>query len=306
VQPAAGKSRPASGQAAPETSRPAGPAATASRHEAAACGIPEKSKEAHAEARAATAPRPAAPADAAAAAASPAAAEPLAEAGKPVRHAAAGSKAEAAAHGAREAAPAAPVAAPPSGDASGERGDAAPGAPPQPYFAAAAEPARRADGAAAFAPIAETAPAPPDFAPLHEQVAMRLVTLPDGAHEVALQLSPENLGNLRIDLKLSGGRMDAVVRAENPEAREALLRDVPALREALASGGITLSSFDVSLSGGSYADQQAPRQAGGWEAGQGHRPRRDGEAESAAGAFRPGRAASQQEAAGAAGGHWIA
>jgi flagellar hook-length control protein FliK len=101
--------------------------------------------------------------------------------------------------------------------------------------------------------------------------------------------------------------MDATVRAENPEAREALLRDLPALREALASNGIVLSSFDVSLSGhGSSAEQQAPRQAAGWETGQGHRPRRESEQDASNPGFRPDRGTSRADSAGAAGGHWIA
>lgn len=278
--------------------------APGSRLEGPVTGSTEAAAEPRGAAVAASAPRPV---DPSASPAPAAAADALAAADRPTRHAAATAKADASSHGVREAASAAPVAPAHPGDPSGERNDAAAGSTPQPFFAAAAEPARRADGVAPFAPLSDAAPgAPPDFAPLHEQVGMRLSTLPDGAHEVSLQLSPENLGNLRIDLKLSGGRMDAVVRAESPEAREALLRDIPALREALASSGITLSSFDVSLAGGNSPEQHAPRQAGGWETGQGHRSRREGDAESAPGGFRPGRGTSQNETAGAAGGHWIA
>jgi flagellar hook-length control protein FliK len=301
----AGKPQSAPVQPMPDTAKAAAPAATGTRQDTPAAGVFETPAGHHSRIVSSTAPRPA---DPQASAAPAAVADPLVAADKPKRNDVGGAKAEAAAHGHRETAASVPVTAPPAGDPSGERRDAAAGESPQPFFVQGADPARRADFAATIAKPSETAPdAPPDFTPLHEQVGMRLATLPDGTHEIALQLSPENLGNLRIDLKLSGGRMDATVRAENPEAREALLRDIPALREALATSGITLSSFDVSLTGGgSFAEQQAPRQAGGWETGQGHRPRHDGEADSAAGGFRPGRATPQSEAAGGAGGHWIA
>ncbi|HEY3490023.1 MAG TPA: flagellar hook-length control protein FliK [Candidatus Deferrimicrobiaceae bacterium] len=193
-----------------------------------------------------------------------------------------------------------------SGSSSGERGEARPDTAPNPFFAQAA-PATKAAETVSFGLVAETAAPPaPDPLPVHEQVSMRLSTLPDGLHEVTLRLSPEQLGDLRIDLKLNGGRMDAVVRAESQDAREALLRDVPALREALASNGITLSSFDVSLSsGGQTADQNAPRQMGGWETGQGHRPQRESEPDAGSGGFRPVRP-SVGENLGGTPGHWIA
>lgn len=208
--------------------------------------------------------------------------------------------------GARESASTPPPFASFTGNPGGEPSDSPRGGDAQPFLAAA-QTVHRAEPASTFSTVSE-APrtAPPDFAPLHEQVTARLATLPDGAHEVALRLSPEHLGDLQIDLRLSGGRMDATVRAENPEAREALLRDVPALREALATNGITLSSFDVSLSGGgNLADQRAPQQAGAWEQGSGNRQRNGGGAEAQTPDPRTGRVQHDPSAAGA-GGHWIA
>ncbi len=210
---------------------------------------------------------------------------------------------------ARETVSAAAHPAPDPGNASADRHDLPhSGADsPQPFIGTAGA-AHRSESTFSVGngPDAAAAGAP-DFAPLHEQVRMRLSTLPDGAHEVALTLAPENLGKLQIDLKLSGGRMDAVVRAENPEAREALIRDLPALREALASSGIILSSFDVSLSGsGNPPEQQAARQATGWEMAQGNRSRQDSGEEKMAGGFRPGRTASQTGIDNGSPTHWIA
>jgi flagellar hook-length control protein FliK len=233
-------------------------------------------------------------------------ADPASTAAKPAHRETSTRQAGAESLAGREAATGATLPPNPSGSSSGERGEARQETAPNPFFAQAAHPTKTAE-TVSFGSVAEAA-APPaaDPLPVHEQVSMRISTLPDGLHEVTLRLSPEQLGDLRIDLKLNGGRMDAVVRAESQDAREALLRDVPALREALASNGITLSSFDVSLSGGGQApDQNAPRQMGGWETGQGHRPQRESEPDAGSGGFRPVRP-SVVENLGGTPGHWIA
>jgi hypothetical protein len=173
-------------------------------------------------------------------------------------------------------------------------------------LAGAATGSRRAvDAAAAGTPEEAPKTAPPDAPPVHEQLRFRLSGLPDGTHEVEIRLSPETLGDLKIDLRIHGGSMDAAVRAATPEAREALLREAPALREALASGGITLNSFDVSLSGGqNFGDTPASR-AGRWDGPGGRREHGGGGGqEAAAGNLRADRIAPDS-LAGAAG-HWIA
>lgn len=76
---------------------------------------------------------------------------------------------------------------------------------------------------------------------------MKLTPMPDGEHTVEMRLSPERLGALEIELRIGSGRMDASLRADNPEARALLLREEPALREALRNAGVTLSSYHVFL-----------------------------------------------------------
>ena len=92
--------------------------------------------------------------------------------------------------------------------------------------------------------------------PLHEQVAMKMTPLPDGAHDVEIRLTPEHLGKLKIELHIDSGRMDASVHADNIEARTLLLREEPALREALRNAGVTLSSFNVALSGEAWRERK--------------------------------------------------
>jgi len=101
--------------------------------------------------------------------------------------------------------------------------------------------------AAATAYRSTPAPAEAPHSPLFEQLSMKLAPMPDGEHTVEMRLSPERLGALEIELRIGSGRMDASLRADNPEARALLLREEPALREALRNAGVTLSSYHVSL-----------------------------------------------------------
>ncbi len=85
---------------------------------------------------------------------------------------------------------------------------------------------------------------------------MKMTPLPDGAHDVEIRLNPEHLGNLKIELHIDSGRMDASLHADTNEARALLLREEPALREALRNAGVTLSSFNVALSGDSWRERR--------------------------------------------------
>lgn len=94
---------------------------------------------------------------------------------------------------------------------------------------------------------------------------MKMTPLADGAHDVEIRLTPEHLGSLKIELHIDSGRMDASVQADNSEARAMLLREEPALREALRNSGITLSSFNVALAGESWKERKGTAQPD-WDA----------------------------------------
>ena len=78
-----------------------------------------------------------------------------------------------------------------------------------------------------------------------------------------IRLNPEHLGKLKIELHIDSGRMDASVQADNAEARALLLREEPALREALRNAGVTLSSFNVALSGEPWREKKGAAKSNG-------------------------------------------
>jgi flagellar hook-length control protein FliK len=75
--------------------------------------------------------------------------------------------------------------------------------------------------------------------------ALRAAQQRDG--RIQVRLSPPELGNLRIELTVQNGVMHAKVEAETPAARNALLDNLPALRDRLAQQDIRVEKFEVDL-----------------------------------------------------------
>ena len=67
---------------------------------------------------------------------------------------------------------------------------------------------------------------------------LRLSRSPDGI-TVRMQLYPESLGEVRVELKLEGSMLSAQLRALQPQATEALRLELPLLRENLVNQGFT-------------------------------------------------------------------
>lgn len=67
---------------------------------------------------------------------------------------------------------------------------------------------------------------------------LRLLRSPDGI-TVRMQLYPESLGEVRVELKLVGNMLTAQLRALQPQATEALRLELPLLRENLVNQGFT-------------------------------------------------------------------
>ncbi len=151
-----------------------------------------------------------------------------------------------------------------------------------------------------FRPAPEAVKPPPAGPPpLFEQVAMRISPLAEGLHEVEIRLEPDHLGKLTIDLRIQGGRVDALLQADNAEARAVLLREESSLRDALSSSGITLSSYTVSLAGNGAKEERRAFRAG---TGEEERPGRRRTVEAAA---LPGPEEPRPAGTGSAT-HWIA
>ena len=65
--------------------------------------------------------------------------------------------------------------------------------------------------------------------------------------EIRLRLSPPELGNLTLELKLQDGGMRAHIQAESATARSLLLENLSVLKERLAAQDIHVERFDVDL-----------------------------------------------------------
>jgi flagellar hook-length control protein FliK len=97
-----------------------------------------------------------------------------------------------------------------------------------------------------------------------QQVRERLVnhvTKP-GSEQIVLRLSPEHLGDLRVNLNLEGQRLKVEIVAENSTVRDSLLQNTDLLKESLSRQNIKMESFDVTTGGNGTADNS--RGQGEW------------------------------------------
>jgi flagellar hook-length control protein FliK len=73
------------------------------------------------------------------------------------------------------------------------------------------------------------------------------VSISPEMRQATIQLSPLELGRISIRISLHEGRVSAHVRAERPEALEALQRHMPELRAAFEARGLQAQEFQLSL-----------------------------------------------------------
>ena len=101
---------------------------------------------------------------------------------------------------------------------------------------------------------------PPEAA-LPEQVAKQVGSrlaqhdVKQGNQQITLTLSPDSLGELKMNLNLQGQKLSVEIVAENRTARDAIVQHVDALKESLARQNITIESFDVTTGGKGSANQ---------------------------------------------------
>ena len=92
--------------------------------------------------------------------------------------------------------------------------------------------------------------------PFVQQVRDRFVnheTKP-GSEQIVLRLSPEHLGELKVNLNLEGQRLRVEIVAENRMVRDSLMQHTDALKESLSRQNINMDSFEVTTSGTTSAD----------------------------------------------------
>ncbi len=104
------------------------------------------------------------------------------------------------------------------------------------------------------------APQPQRQEPVARQVAEHLsgYNFKPGTEQVTLKLSPENLGNLQLNISMDDNRLRLDIVADTRVARDALLQQADELRESLSRQNIKVDSFNVTTgNGGSqYQHQQ--------------------------------------------------
>ena len=120
-----------------------------------------------------------------------------------------------------------------------------------------------AERATPAAPAAR--PTPPDA---HVQVARIVRPLrlsQDGSYELALDLTPAELGRVRIDVELRGATIHLSLRADNPATRDLLQNSMDQLRRELEAAGLQAGNLDVGSQGanGRGAAEREQHQQGG-------------------------------------------
>ncbi|MBC7964090.1 MAG: flagellar hook-length control protein FliK, partial [Steroidobacteraceae bacterium] len=76
-----------------------------------------------------------------------------------------------------------------------------------------------------------------------------------GNQQITLTLSPENLGELKMNLNLQGQRLSVEIVTENRAVRDAILQHSDSLKESLARQNISVESFDVTTGGKGSGNQ---------------------------------------------------
>jgi len=84
-----------------------------------------------------------------------------------------------------------------------------------------------------------------------QQVKERLVQhdVKPGCQQITLTLSPDSLGELKMNLNLQGQKLSVEIVTENRAVRDAIVQHTDALKESLARQNITMQSFDVTTGG---------------------------------------------------------
>jgi flagellar hook-length control protein FliK len=106
---------------------------------------------------------------------------------------------------------------------------------------------RRTDAAPVLLSAVPAAPGAP-AAPPSSQIVQQLGPLlegPDGSYAMSLQLYPEELGAVQVEVALRLGEISLTLRAGDEAARETLRAALPDLRSALEAAGLTADALSV-------------------------------------------------------------
>jgi flagellar hook-length control protein FliK len=108
----------------------------------------------------------------------------------------------------------------------------------------------------------------PTFDPARfvSRVSRAIETAAERGGPVEIRLSPPELGSLQVKIQVKDGAMTAMLEVETPAARNAVLDNLPALRDRLEQQQIRIDKFDVEVRdnqqqrGGDWRQHQDQRQ----------------------------------------------
>ncbi|HEY4410258.1 MAG TPA: flagellar hook-length control protein FliK [Acidimicrobiia bacterium] len=78
----------------------------------------------------------------------------------------------------------------------------------------------------------------------------------DGRHDVTLELRPEELGAIRVEMSVEHQTVHLTLHAADPATGRLLAAALPELRSALAEAGLTAGHLGVGAEGGRGAGQR--------------------------------------------------
>jgi flagellar hook-length control protein FliK len=76
-----------------------------------------------------------------------------------------------------------------------------------------------------------------------------------GTEQVCIRLTPENMGELKLNLRMENQQLKVEIITENSMIRDALLKHSDTLKESLARQNITMETFDVTTGGKGSGNQ---------------------------------------------------
>jgi flagellar hook-length control protein FliK len=140
--------------------------------------------------------------------------------------------------------------------------------PPAPVPVSGQMPATPAAPAAPAVPSAPAyAPPPGTPAGTAHQIAPAVFALhqrgTEGTHRITVEVAPESLGPVRLEVTLREGEVQVVLTGSSDAGRDALRAALPDLRRAVEEAGITAGSLEVSAERFTGQDRPGPERFAG-------------------------------------------
>lgn len=105
----------------------------------------------------------------------------------------------------------------------------------------------------------------PDGAVVDQMIAHFSVNKRLETGTVNLRLNPQELGELRMEIKVEQDNIKAHIIALNPQAQEMIDRHLPRLREALEQQGLHLQQVEVTIAAHDQTGGQRFQESAGWQ-----------------------------------------